>query len=96
MRLLLITIPILLSTTECHALSASGIKPKPIRTVAIVGSGIAGLTLAHALENSFNLLSYGDGQSIHVTMYDARSSLNYNTGAGVQLTGGTSSGLSVS
>jgi hypothetical protein len=62
--------------------------PRPIRKVAIVGSGIAGLSLAHAFENSPDLFALGDGSPIEVTVYDARPSLNYEAGAGVQLNGG--------
>jgi hypothetical protein len=61
---------------------------RPIRNVAIVGSGISGLSLAHALENSPDLFAYGDGSPIQVMVYDARSSLNYEAGAGVQINGG--------
>lgn len=68
--------------TATHGLAP----PQPIRKVAIVGSGIAGLSLAHALENSPNL--QGNGEPIEVTVYDSRSSLNYEAGAGVQLNGG--------
>jgi hypothetical protein len=66
---------------------------KPIRNVAIVGSGIAGLSLAHAFENSPGLFACGDGTPIQVTVYDARSSLNYEAGAGVQLNGGKPVGI---
>jgi hypothetical protein len=45
--------------------------------------------LAHALENSPSLRGDTDAVPIQVTIYDARSSLNYEAGAGVQLNGGT-------
>lgn len=73
----------------CAAVVHSLSTQKPIRNVAIVGSGISGLSLAHALENSPNLFAFGDGSPIQVTVYDARSSLNYEAGAGVQINGGT-------
>lgn len=73
--------------TVIHGLSSTANRvQKPIQKVAIVGSGIAGLSLAQALENSPDLR--GDGAPIQVTMYDARPSLNYEVGAGVQLNGG--------
>jgi FlaA1/EpsC-like NDP-sugar epimerase len=73
--------------TVIHGLSSTATRPQqPIQRVAIVGSGIAGLSLAQALENSPDLR--GDGAPIQVTVYDARPSLNYEVGAGVQLNGG--------
>lgn len=72
-----------LLATAAHGLAPP---PQPIRKVAIVGSGIAGLSLAQALENSPNL--QGNGEPIEVTVYDSRPSLNYEAGAGVQLNGG--------
>lgn len=70
----------------------------PVKKVAIIGCGIAGLSLAHAFENSSvcaqpciekgliesNASSFG----IQVHLFDSRSSLNFNAGAGIQLTGG--------
>jgi FlaA1/EpsC-like NDP-sugar epimerase len=73
--------------TVIQCLSSTAIRTQqPIQRIAIVGSGIAGLSLAHALENSPDLR--GDGAPIQVTLFDARPSLNYEVGAGVQLNGG--------
>lgn len=56
---------------------------QPIRRVAIVGAGIAGLSLAHALESTC------DG--VEVTIFDSRSEpLDFSAGAGVQINGGAS------
>lgn len=75
----------------------------PIQKVAIIGSGICGLSLAHALENSeacakpfidakgaLNEKSdEGSGKfGIEAHVFDSRESLNYKAGAGLQLTGG--------
>lgn len=87
---------ILLHSTNVHGLSSpastsptsTNRSAKPIRNIAIVGSGITGLSLAHALENSPDLFACGDGSPIQATVYDARPSLNYEAGAGVQLNGG--------
>ena len=56
----------------------------PIRRVAIIGAGIAGLSLAHAIENTCD----GD---VAVTIFDSRPApLDFSAGAGVQLNGGAS------
>jgi salicylate hydroxylase len=61
--------------------SASDVETQPIQKVAIIGAGIAGLSLAHALlapENS----------NIQVDIYDSRPLLDERAGSGIQLTGG--------
>jgi len=77
-----------------------------IERVAIIGSGIAGLSLAHALENSSScaktftdeLNRYTPSKEstsdspfgVETHIYDSRPSLNFGAGAGIQLTGGMS------
>jgi 2-polyprenyl-6-methoxyphenol hydroxylase-like FAD-dependent oxidoreductase len=56
------------------------LEQKPIRRVGIIGSGVAGLTLAHALQ-----------ELDQVEIFDARSELNRKEGAGFQLNGGLAS-----
>eukprot|EP00592_Proboscia_alata_P001311 CAMPEP_0194374204 /NCGR_PEP_ID=MMETSP0174-20130528/22580_1 /TAXON_ID=216777 /ORGANISM="Proboscia alata, Strain PI-D3" /LENGTH=516 /DNA_ID=CAMNT_0039153617 /DNA_START=222 /DNA_END=1769 /DNA_ORIENTATION=- len=74
---------------------------KPIKRVAIIGSGICGLSLAHALTNNSCRNSAtsstttvttrgGDDEKIDVCLYDSREFLDCKSGAGVQLTGGLS------
>lgn len=63
--------------------------PRLINRVAVVGAGIAGLSLAHALENSPDLSSLA-ASSIQVSIFESRPSLNFETGAGIQLNGGMS------
>lgn len=60
--------------------SLNSLEQKPIKRVGIIGSGVAGLTLAHALQD----LDY-------VEIFDARSGLNRKEGAGFQLNGGLAS-----
>ena len=70
------------------SLSVIQSKSPPIQRVAIIGSGIAGLSLAHALTNSPELLAKSSGCEIQVALFDARPSFDFNAGAGVQLNGG--------
>lgn len=60
----------------------------PVKRVAIIGSGIAGLSLAHALTNSPELAKSTPGSKIEVTLFDSRPSFDFDAGAGVQLNGG--------
>ena len=56
---------------------------RPMR-VAIIGAGIAGLSLAHALHSTAT-------DDLEVTIFDSRSGpLDYTAGAGVQINGGAS------
>lgn len=86
--LLFFVIPCLLPKLLIEGLSSPISGKKSIKKVAIVGSGIAGLSLAHALVNSPDLQK--DKASIDVSIYDSRSSMDYEAGAGVQLNGGMS------
>lgn len=59
-------------------------RQKPIKRVAVIGAGIAGLSLAHALANSRN----DPAGDIEVSIFDSRKSLDFTAGSGVQLNGG--------
>jgi len=60
---------------------------KKIQRVAVIGSGVSGLSFAHALKN--NKRFEEEGQSMEVTLFDSRSDFGFeNTGAGFQLNGG--------
>ena len=58
-------------------------KSRPIKRVAVIGSGIAGLSVAHALDSLSN-----DEDSLKVSVFDARTKLNPKDGSGIQLNGG--------
>jgi hypothetical protein len=77
-----------LQLTHSWSLDASSkSRQKPIERVAIIGAGIAGLSLAHAINNSPSL-SDGSPGSFEVSIFDSRKSLDYTAGSGVQLNGG--------
>ena len=57
---------------------------KPIKKIAIIGSGISGLGVAHALHS----LSDNKADDFELSLFDARSGLNTQDGAGIQLNGG--------
>ncbi|CAB9496914.1 Salicylate hydroxylase [Seminavis robusta] len=68
---------------RCHVQGLSAIAPRPIKNVAVIGSGISGLGVANALES----LSHKD-DDVQLSLFDARPSLNRQDGAGIQLNGG--------
>jgi salicylate hydroxylase len=75
-------------TILSEALSSPGTNRRSIHRVAVVGTGIAGLAVAHALSNSPSLQEqYGCGP-MEVTLFDVRSELDLTAGAGIQLNGG--------
>lgn len=68
-----------------HGLAAK--KNKPIKRIAIIGSGISGLSVAHALTNSYK--HNADAAVFEcVDIFDARPTLDTTAGAGIQLNGG--------
>lgn len=68
-----------------ESLSSVATKPngRPIKKVAVIGSGIAGLGVAHALTSLSN-----DEDDLEISIFDGRSELNPQDGAGIQLNGG--------
>jgi hypothetical protein len=60
----------------------SSLKKKPVKRVAVIGSGIAGLSLAQALKKN--------SQDLDVSIFDSRKSFDFTAGSGVQLNGGLS------
>lgn len=69
-----------------NALSLAG--RRPARRIAIIGTGIAGLSVAHALTNSPSLEEEYGTVGYEVSMFEASKKLNTKSGAGVQLNGG--------
>lgn len=74
---------LLFCSSGTQALSA-----RPKTRVAIVGSGIAGLSVAHALTNSPLLEQEYGSFDFQVSMFESRPKLDTKAGAGVQLNGG--------
>ncbi len=65
-------------------------RQKPIERVAIIGAGIAGLTLAHALKNDASFKGKDAADNLEVTIFESRNKLDFQAGSGVQLNGGLS------
>ena len=84
---------VVVSTTHAFSIAPTP-SPQPIEKVAIIGCGIAGLSLAHSLENSeecskvYTDAASKDAVNLEAHIFDSRPSLNYGAGAGIQLTGG--------
>lgn len=69
--------------------ATSGLDRKPVRRVAVIGAGISGLSLAHALTNSDRSINRrAENENLEVSVFDSRESLDYSAGSGVQLNGG--------
>lgn len=78
------TVAIFLRTHTVESLlEGTRAQTRPIKKVAVIGSGIAGLGVAHALTSLSN-----DQDDMEVALFDARSGLNSQDGAGIQLNGG--------
>jgi salicylate hydroxylase len=76
----------ILSSGFVHGLST--VVAKPVQRIAIIGSGISGLSVAHALLNNPSPSRNPDWEV--VDLFDARPALDTTAGAGVQLNGGLS------
>lgn len=78
-----------LASQQVRSLSTSpSSQSPPVQRVAIIGSGIAGLALAHALTNSPELAKCTPGSKIEVSLFDSRPKFDFDAGSGVQLNGG--------
>jgi hypothetical protein len=63
--------------------SAPSKAPRPIKRIAIIGSAISGLGVAHALDSLSD-----DKDELELSLFDARSKFDTQNGAGIQLNGG--------
>jgi hypothetical protein len=97
-NLFIVLLFLLLISVDCLKLEqfvskkfVSESQPQPITRVAIIGCGVAGLTLAHALENNVEhgqSLGVRTPSKIQTWLFDSRTSLDFQAGAGIQLNGG--------
>jgi salicylate hydroxylase len=80
---------------RCDALSMMATQaptPRPVQRVAIIGAGISGLAVAHALAYQHHQVDSTSSSTtpspMHISLYDSRARLDTTAGAGVQLNGG--------
>ena len=89
-RLALVLLSLQVQCSGALSLFPSTTKTPPIKKVAVVGSGIAGLSLAHALDSSSGCANASSSSSdIETHVFDSRDGLNFDAGAGIQFSGGT-------
>ena len=68
--------------------SATEIDSRPVERVAIIGAGISGLALAHALKSNHIRKGSSTPNNIQIDIFDSRPKFDENSGSGIQLTGG--------
>ena len=73
-----------LKSTTLNDIPTKSTQQQPIERVAIIGAGIAGLSLAHALR-SINLMNDGNGKPIQIDIFDSRQDLDEKSGSGMNL-----------
>ena len=80
------------SSSTMPSSSSSSTKSYPIKRVAIIGGGIAGLSFANALLSSSSTTTVArQSRRIEIDIYESRSNFKYEkSGSGIQLTGGLS------
>ncbi|KAL7532967.1 hypothetical protein ACHAXR_004961, partial [Thalassiosira sp. AJA248-18] len=84
------TAPLALSSRSTVEASAAA-PAVPVQKVAIIGAGIAGLSLAHSLRSTHLRENNGENNTtppIQIDIFDSRSDLDEKSGSGIQLTGG--------
>ena len=71
-----------LKSTTLNDIPTKSTRQQPIERVAIIGAGIAGLSLAHALR-SINLMNDdGNAKPIQIDIFDSRQELDEKSGSG--------------
>ena len=86
---------LLVQLQSCSSLTVSGPSTgnRPVKRIAIIGSGISGLSVTHALVNNVNRqpTKQPSPHSFEVVdLFDARTGFDHTAGAGIQLNGGLS------
>ena len=81
--------PFIFASALSSASSLNKGAPRPVRNIAVIGAGIAGLATAHAISEKL-LSDDGNENLLNIQLFDSRPSLDPTAGAGVQLNGGLS------
>jgi hypothetical protein len=75
-------------TSALSGRNGASSRVKTIEKVAVIGGGIGGLSLAHALTNSVQDVGTTGKPPVEVSVFDSRDKFDVRAGAGVQLNGG--------
>ena len=71
-----------LKSTTLNDIPTKSTQQQPIERVAIIGAGIAGLSLAHALRSTNLMNDDGNAKPIQIDIFDSRQDLDEKSGSG--------------
>ena len=70
------------SSATLNDIPTKSTQQQPIERVAIIGAGIAGLSLAHALRSTNLMNDDGNAKPIQIDIFDSRQDLDEKSGSG--------------